>query len=67
MILPRLLAVTNFKKFSKKKLCVQFSSLVLLFLLYFSPSLFVLNSYMAVFIHALSEISENWCLFFLLA
>ena len=58
MLLPRPLVVTDFKKFSKK-LCVQFLSLVLLILLYFSPSLFVSNNGMADFISALSGISKN--------
>ena len=62
MLLPGQL-VTDFKKFSEE-LCVQFSTLVLLFLLYLSPSLFVSNSGMADFISALSEISKNQMSFF---
>ena len=53
MILPRPLAVTDFKKLIKKA-CVQFSSLVLLFHLhvYFNHSLFVSNNCMVDFINA---------------
>ena len=59
MLQPRPLAITDFKKFGKK-LCVWFSSLVLLLLLYFSPGLLptaVLR--MADFISVLHEISQN--------
>ena len=53
MLPPRPLAVTNFKKLSKKSY-VQFSSLVILFHLhvFFSPGLFVSNSCMVYFINA---------------
>ena len=50
ILLPRLLAVAEFKKLSKK-LCVQFSSMAILFHLHvnFSPSLFISNSCMVYF------------------
>ena len=56
MLLPMPLAETDFKNLSKK-LCVQFSSLVILFHLnvYFSSSLFVFNSCMVYLINAFLE------------